>query len=451
MSTVVTVVSQDKAEIFFMILCLEEEPEQRQRQRYDRKNSASRLITTCQRYLQRHSSESSVSPSREVKKSSWYDGDVETSDSTGDSPGSSSGARAKIKELTRSFGKGKQEKQRPRISDIVTVVATTPPPPRVTEHSNLSQAEDAVMVTPTHDDGHSSPTSYQTADTDHSSETQHRKRVNLLIDTWEARGRDDGHDRGDVGVLCDKSSRTSVISSQSSDISSSGQTSSSAHSGATDQERREKKLYHAAREIMTSEKTFVSVLQLLNVDFRNFIEERIRDTGADIIPLQDFAKIFKTLPQLLMFNKDLLLDFEDRIENWDTLKKIADVIVKKGPFLKLYTNYVKDFPVLTEHFDKCLKNFPEFRRVVAEFERRDLCQNLRVSHYMLKPVQRLPQYKLMLEEYLKHLPQDSIDFDDTTEALKIVAEAAQHADDALEKGVSEVEVVNHIFIVDVVE
>ena len=69
-----------------------------------RKNSASRLIASCQRYLSRQSSESSVSPQR-VKKSSWYDGDGETSDSAGAGDMThgvpETGARAKIRDLTR--------------------------------------------------------------------------------------------------------------------------------------------------------------------------------------------------------------------------------------------------------------------------------------------------------------------------------------------------------------
>ena len=55
---------------------------------------------------------------------------------------------------------------------------------------------------------------------------------------------------------------------------------------------------------------------------------------------------------------------------------------------------------------------------------------------MLKPVQRLPQYKLLLEDYLKHLDTDSADFDDTTLALKIVSDAAEHANDTVKQGVS---------------
>ena len=66
------------------------------------------------------------------------------------------------------------------------------------------------------------------------------------------------------------------------------------------------------------------------------------------------------LPELQTLNEDLLQDFEDRVENWDTLKKIADVIVKKGPFLKLYTTYIREFSSVNYHLDDCCQRFPKF-------------------------------------------------------------------------------------------
>ena len=54
---------------------------------------------------------------------------------------------------------------------------------------------------------------------------------------------------------------------------------------------------------------------------------------------------------------------------------------------------------------------------------------------MLKPVQRLPQYKLLLEDYLRRINHDSVDFDDTTIALRIVSDAADHANNTIRQGV----------------
>ena len=199
-------------------------------------------------------------------------------------------------------------------------------------------------------------------------------------------------------------------------------------------QRQDRKVFFIAREIMTSEKVFVDILRLLNVEFREFVQTARRESKSGILSDADFSRIFSNLPELQTLNEDLLQDFEDRIENWDSSKKIADVIVKKGPFLKLYTTYIREFSAVNHHFDECCTRHPKFARLVKEFEKKERCRNLKLKHFMLRPVQRLPQYKLLLEDYLKHIDENSEDFDDTTSALRIVSDAADHANDTIKQG-----------------
>ena len=70
---------------------------------------------------------------------------------------------------------------------------------------------------------------------------------------------------------------------------------------------------------------------------------------------------------------------------------------------------------------------------MQEFENFPQCRNLKMSHYFLKPIQRLPQYKLLLEDYLRNLNTNSPDYDDTAAALTIVTQAADHANDTIKQ------------------
>merc|ERR1712142_911208 len=448
--------------------------------KYQRKNSGTRLLQTCQKYLSRQSSESSVSPQRGApKKTTWYDGDVETSDNSGHNkqPGetgdsSLSSAREKLHDITRSFGKGTKKKRKAlpkKARDIFDVVSDIQNKQEAKKNdlvnmgSNVSSAEEAhaadevadqqFFLTATAEDGaqatNSSPTYYHTAESSSNSGNGSKKRIHLLIESFEQKM--DVAD-GEAVVAnsnnhlspsaSEKSSRTSIISSQSGSSESfdddhqesKSSTSTSQGDDLTPEQRQEKKVYYVAREIMSSEKVFVDVLRLLNIEFREYVERKMQESRVEILPDEDFARMFSNLPELLIFNEDMLKDFEDRVENWDTLKKIADVIVRKGPFLKLYTIYIRDFSSICSHFDECMSKYQNFKKVVKDFESLPRCQNLKVKHYMLKPVQRLPQYSLLLEDYLKHLEPESIDFDDTTKALSIVSEVAEHANNTVKKG-----------------
>jgi FYVE/RhoGEF/PH domain-containing protein 5/6 len=71
---------------------------------------------------------------------------------------------------------------------------------------------------------------------------------------------------------------------------------------------------------------------------------------------------------------------------------------------------------------------------VKEFESTPRCQKLSVKHFMLKPVQRLPQYRLLLQDYLRHLNDTSDDYLDTINALNIVSQVAEHANNTMKFG-----------------
>ncbi|XP_064604770.1 FYVE, RhoGEF and PH domain-containing protein 5-like [Liolophura sinensis] len=200
--------------------------------------------------------------------------------------------------------------------------------------------------------------------------------------------------------------------------------------------KKREKIYYIVEEIVQSEKVFVDVLKLMNVDFRLAVSAATEKAGKPVIAADTLNKILNFLPQLQNFNEDLLKDFTERLENWDEEKKVADIFVKKGPFLKLYTAYIKDFEHMTELLHESCKKNPAFAAVVKDFEMTPKCASLALQHYMLKPVQRIPQYRLLFRKvyYKKHLTPDSPDYKDTNTALSIVSEVADHANESMRYG-----------------
>merc|ERR1712025_365093 len=79
-------------------------------------------------------------------------------------------------------------------------------------------------------------------------------------------------------------------------------TSTSQGDDLTPEQRQEKKVYYVAREIMSSEKVFVDVLRLLNIEFREYVERKMQESRVEILPDEDFARMFSNLPELLIFN-----------------------------------------------------------------------------------------------------------------------------------------------------
>ncbi|XP_007503285.2 FYVE, RhoGEF and PH domain-containing protein 6 [Monodelphis domestica] len=194
------------------------------------------------------------------------------------------------------------------------------------------------------------------------------------------------------------------------------------------------KVYHIAKEIMSSEKVFVDVLKLLHIDFRDAVAQASRQLGKPVIEDRILNQILYYLPQLYELNRDLLKELEERMLNWTEQQRMADIFVKKGPYLKMYSTYIKEFDKNVALLDEQCKKNPGFAAVVKDFEMSPRCANLAIRHYLLKPVQRIPQYRLLLTDYLKNLLEDSADYRDTQDALAVVIEVANHANDIMKQG-----------------
>ncbi|XP_041833179.1 FYVE, RhoGEF and PH domain-containing protein 6 [Melanotaenia boesemani] len=224
----------------------------------------------------------------------------------------------------------------------------------------------------------------------------------------------------------------------SSDEEESSSTSSKEHLDEADRqqedEMKRKKVVHIAQEIMSSEKVFVDVLKLLHIDFRDAVAKATRQNGKLVVDERILSQILYYLPQLYQLNKDLLRELEERVAHWSDHQRLSDIFVQKGPYLKMYSTYIRQFDNNVALLDEQCRKNPAFAAVVREFEMSPRCASLALKHYLLKPVQRIPQYQLLLTDYLKNLPEDSEDYKDTQAALSIVKEVANHANDIMKQG-----------------
>ncbi|KAK5867155.1 hypothetical protein PBY51_011671 [Eleginops maclovinus] len=226
---------------------------------------------------------------------------------------------------------------------------------------------------------------------------------------------------------------TSEEEDDSSSISSKGEAEQAEESTGQSGQKKSK-IHHIATEIMSSESVFVDVLKLLHVDFRDAVSTASRQTGKPVIEERLLNQILYYLPQLYELNQDLLRELKQRVAKWDENAKLADIFLKKGPYLKMYSTYIREFDKNVALLEEQRKKNLAFGTVAQEFEANPRCANLALKHYLLKPVQRIPQYQMLLTDYLKNLSEDSDDYKDTQAALVIVKEVANHANDIMKQG-----------------
>ncbi|XP_014000898.1 FYVE, RhoGEF and PH domain-containing protein 3 isoform X1 [Salmo salar] len=188
------------------------------------------------------------------------------------------------------------------------------------------------------------------------------------------------------------------------------------------------RLLNIARELLHTEEAYVKRLNLLDQVFCT----KLTEAG---IPQDVITGIFSNISSIYCFHhKFLLPELKTRITGeWDSNPRIGDILQKLAPFMKMYGEYVKNFDRAMDLVNTWSQRSSQFKSVVQNIQKQDVCGNLTLQHHMLEPVQRIPRYELLLKDYLKKLPDDALDRKDTEKALELISTAANHSNAAIRK------------------
>ncbi|KAH9363544.1 hypothetical protein HPB48_005923 [Haemaphysalis longicornis] len=200
--------------------------------------------------------------------------------------------------------------------------------------------------------------------------------------------------------------------------------------------RRKRKCMYIARELASSEKVFVDALHLLNRDFRDAVHAASEERGSPIVPDEVLEQILNHLPHLVDLNQELLGQLQERVDNWEKLRleklavKCNLSAISKPKFSSTRAAQLRICCASEYRPKEWWLTFP-FPFLLQQSPR---CKQLSLQQYMLKPIQRIPQYRLLLNDYVKNLEEGTPEYGDACNALAIVSQVAEHANESMKLG-----------------
>ncbi|XP_054693921.1 FYVE, RhoGEF and PH domain-containing protein 5 isoform X2 [Grus americana] len=221
-----------------------------------------------------------------------------------------------------------------------------------------------------------------------------------------------------------------VVTSDEEQKSSEDDKSSLGDSSLINKKEGQSRAYLIAQELMSSEKVYVEMLQLLHM---GFYEGILKVLGEEDENEQEEVKLkegFSELPEIYELHQDILGELEERVPKWEEHQKVADVFLSRKSRLNHHTAYIMQFDRNLALLDEnCLK-YSQLATIIQEFESSGGSPQS-VKHLLLKVVQRVFQYRVLLTDYLNNLCPDSTEYEATQAALFIVSEITDRANDSM--------------------
>uniref|UniRef100_A0A8C3ND00 FERM, ARHGEF and pleckstrin domain-containing protein 2 n=1 Tax=Geospiza parvula TaxID=87175 RepID=A0A8C3ND00_GEOPR len=183
------------------------------------------------------------------------------------------------------------------------------------------------------------------------------------------------------------------------------------------------KAYFIAKEILATERTYLKDLEVITVWFRSaVIKENAMPEGL-------MTLLFSNIDPIYEFHRGFLKEIEQRLSLWEgrsnahvkgDFQRIGDVMLRNMHALKEFTGYLQKHDEVLTELEKATKRLKKLEMVYKEFELQKVCY-LPLNTFLLKPIQRLMHYKLILGRLCKHYTAEHRDFADC-HALKEVTE-----------------------------
>ncbi|NXH27926.1 FGD5 protein, partial [Myiagra hebetior] len=222
-----------------------------------------------------------------------------------------------------------------------------------------------------------------------------------------------------------------VVTSDEEQKSSEDDESSLGDPSLTNKKEGQSRAYLIAQELMSSEKAYVEMLQFLCMDFYEGILKVLGDDDENEQEQGKLKQGLSELPEIYELHQDILEELEERVLKWEEHQKVADVFLSRKSRLNHHTAYIMQFDRNLALLDeKCLK-YSQLATMIQEFEQSSGDSSYSVKHQLLKVVQRVFQYRVMLTDYLNNLCPDSTEYEATQAALFIVSEITDQANDSM--------------------
>eukprot|EP01126_Amoeba_proteus_P046724 TRINITY_DN5294_c0_g1_i6.p1 TRINITY_DN5294_c0_g1~~TRINITY_DN5294_c0_g1_i6.p1 ORF type:complete len:1404 (+),score=405.48 TRINITY_DN5294_c0_g1_i6:901-5112(+) len=183
-----------------------------------------------------------------------------------------------------------------------------------------------------------------------------------------------------------------------------------------------KKRYHTVQEVHTTECTYVESLQSLLDYFVKPLSMLGWTTPEEI------QSIFGNVQEVYESNSRLLSEINDAVGNWTVFSTIGNVFVRNIGNLSPHVTYVENFMESSAALQRCLDRDEKDGQNLAAFLKIVRCmpsiQGHSLADLLILPVQRVPRYRLFLDDLIRRTPKSHPDMASLVEANSLVAKLA---------------------------
>ncbi|ELP94641.1 Rho/RAC guanine nucleotide exchange factor, putative [Entamoeba invadens IP1] len=174
-------------------------------------------------------------------------------------------------------------------------------------------------------------------------------------------------------------------------------------------------------EIYATEESYITKMHVCLEVYKPKLQANL-----SLIKQEDIDTLFEHYDEILQINEKFYSTLKSYKENGTLDKKIGTTFKMFTPFFKVYFLYISHYNSTVEILATHDKN-EKFFKLIQDISK--TTENLDLRSYLIMPVQRLPRYKLLLQELLKNTENTHEDYMNIKSAFEMIQNVAKEVND----------------------
>ncbi|KAM5182052.1 rho guanine nucleotide exchange factor 17 isoform 2-T2 [Mantella aurantiaca] len=166
---------------------------------------------------------------------------------------------------------------------------------------------------------------------------------------------------------------------------------------------------HVFLTLLDTEQSYVESLRTLMEGYMKPLKQPENSFLCDPSLVDE---IFDQIPELLEHHEQFLEQVNHVVQNWPDIQTVGDILVQsfsKEILVSIYSAYIDNFLNAKDAVRVAKEHVRAFIKFLEQCTRENK-EKQALSDLMIKPVQRIPRYELIVKDLLKHTTEDHPDY-----------------------------------------
>ncbi|KAM9318661.1 rho guanine nucleotide exchange factor 17 [Pholidichthys leucotaenia] len=203
---------------------------------------------------------------------------------------------------------------------------------------------------------------------------------------------------------------------------------------------------HVMMTLLDTEQSYVESLRTLIQDYMRPLKQ---PDGISIVDPLLVDEMFCQIPEILEHHEQFLDQVSGCVNQWHDRQTIGNLLIQsfsKETLANMYSAYIDNFLNAKDAVRIAKEAKPAFHKFLEQ-NMRENKEKQALGDLMIKPVQRIPRYELLVKDLLKHTPEDHPDHPfllDAQRDIKRLAEKINKGRRSAEEAEREARVIQEI-------